>query len=164
MKRLILMRHAKSDWSDLDATDHERSLNTRGKNAAKSMGEWLRANDIVPDHVLCSDATRTRETLSLLELGEVETTFTRKLYLAEPDLLAATLKRCSEECVMIVAHNPGCAMLAEMVLKQAPDHPQFYRYPTGAVLVADFDITTWASMRMETGTLAHFIVPRDLND
>lgn len=164
MKRLILMRHAKSDWSDLDASDHERTLNTRGKQAAKMMGNYLRAHQRHPDHVLCSDAKRTVETLDLLALRDAEMTITRALYLAEPDQLTATLKRQTEACVMIIGHNPGCAMLAEMVLQSTLNHPDFHRYPTGSVLVSDFDISDWASLRMGTGKLAHFTVPRDLNE
>lgn len=164
MKRLILMRHAKSDWSNLDASDHERSLNARGQHAAKLMGNCLRARQLLPDHVLCSDAKRTVETLGLLALRNADTTVSRALYLAEPDQLAAALKRRTEDCVMIVGHNPGCAILAEMLLQQAPDHPDFYRYPTAAVLVADFDIATWTTLGVGTGKLAHFTVPRDLDE
>jgi len=163
MKRLILIRHAKSDWSDLDASDHERRLNARGQQAAQLMSQYLHSQHLCPDHVLCSDAKRTVETLDLLALQNVEQTITRKLYLAEPEQMAAILKRQSEECVMIIGHNPGCAMLAEMLLDKTPDHPQFSRYPTCALLVADFDIETWASLRMNTGTVVDFIVPRDLN-
>lgn len=164
MKRLILMRHAKSDWSDMDASDHERRLNERGRQAADSIGKWLRIHNLKPDHVLCSDAARTRETLSRLELAAQQTTFSRALYLAEPDVMTTALKRCSEDCIMIVAHNPGCAMLAELLLQKLPDHKDFHRYPTGATLVVDFDITDWQMLRLGTGCSVHFIVPRDLNN
>ena len=67
MKRLILVRHAKSDWS-LGMADHDRPLNVRGRASAAAIGRWLREKNLRPDQVLCSTATRTRETLDLLDL------------------------------------------------------------------------------------------------
>lgn len=162
MKRLILMRHAKSDWSERDTNDHDRTLNQRGQESASAMGDWLRQNKLQPDHILCSDAARTRETLQRLNLGDVPSTFLRNLYLAEPDVMAAALQSRSEACVLMVAHNPGSAMLAEMVLADPPDHPQFFKYPTCATLVVDFNITNWRDLRLGTGNTIQFIVPRDI--
>jgi phosphohistidine phosphatase len=162
MKRLILMRHAKSDWSDITASDHERALNTRGRHDAHVMGDWMSAKALQPDHVLCSDATRTRETLADLTLDDVRITFTRSLYLAEPDVMARALHTRDEPCVLIIAHNPGCGMLANMLLTNIPKHAQFNSYPTGATLVADFNIPRWQDLRHHTGSVIHFCVPRDL--
>ncbi|KEJ88662.1 SixA phosphatase family protein [Sulfitobacter donghicola] len=162
MKRLILMRHAKSDWTDLDQTDHGRALNERGRVSAAALGDWLRKNGFQPDHILCSDAKRTRETLDGLKLGDAPTSFLKSLYLAEPDVMAGTLHQRSEDCILMVAHNPGTAMLAEMLLATASDHSGFYKYPTGATLVVDFDIMDWRDLRKGTGKLVQFTVPRDL--
>ena len=60
-RRLILMRHAKSSWDNPFAEDHQRPLNGRGKRSAKAIGEWLRAQGYLPDQILSSSATRTRE-------------------------------------------------------------------------------------------------------
>ncbi len=164
MKRLILMRHAKSDWSDPNASDHERTLNARGRAAAEQMGNWLRAQSLHPDHVLCSDATRTRETLARLALGPVNTTFTRTLYLADADVMAGELRKREEDCILMLGHNPGSAFLAEMLLRSPPDHDDFDRFPTCATLVAAFDVETWSDLRMGTGRAIAFTVPRDLKD
>lgn len=164
MKRLILMRHAKSDWSDPVTSDHNRRLNQRGVHSAAALGDWLRAHGLRPDHVLCSDATRTRETLERLKLGDIPTTTTRQLYLAEPDVMEQLLHARSEDCILMVAHNPGSAMLAESLLARAPDHIDFDRFPTCATLVADFDIANWDSLHHGTGRAVHFVVPRDLTD
>lgn len=162
MKRLILMRHAKSDWSDPNASDHARTLNHRGQLSAEALGDWMRANGLHPDHVLCSDAARTQETLAGLALSDVTVETTRKLYLAEPEVMAQLLQSCEGDCVLMIAHNPGSAMLAETLLAQPPAHPEFYSYPTCATLVADFDIAHWHDLRSGTGTPVHFIVPREL--
>lgn len=162
MKRLILMRHAKSDWSHEAASDHARILNPRGRRSAEAIGDWLREQAIMPDHVICSDAARTRETLSRLSLGDVPTSLTRTLYLAEPEVMAQILRQSTEDCILMVAHNPGTAMMADMLLDDAPPHDNFYTYPTCATSVIDFNIPQWRDLEQGTGQLAHFIVPREL--
>ena len=162
MKRLILMRHAKSDWSDLTASDHERTLNNRGVKSAEAMGDWLRHEGLLPDSVLCSDAARTQETLGLLKLPEIPTTITRKLYLAEADVMARILKQQTGDCVLMVVHNPGTIILAERLIGNSPEQPEFDAFPTCATLVADFDINTWRGLEMGSGTALHFTLPRSL--
>ena len=154
------MRHAKSDWSDPDATDHERTLNARGCQSADVMGDWMRSHDLRPDHVLCSDAARTRETLDRLRLGEVSTTFTRSLYLADPEVMLRHVRKQSGDCVMLVAHNPGSAEMAEMLVTSAHAHPDFHRFPTGATAVLDFDIDSWRDLSWGRGSCAMFQIPR----
>ncbi|MCB1586456.1 MAG: histidine phosphatase family protein, partial [Xanthomonadales bacterium] len=62
MKHLIILRHAKSNWSDLSLSDHDRSLNQRGKNSAPIMGQRLSKKPIQPQLVLCSTAVRAKAT------------------------------------------------------------------------------------------------------
>ncbi|MCA0939210.1 histidine phosphatase family protein [Salipiger pacificus] len=161
MKRLILMRHAKSDWS-VGMPDHARPLNARGRKSAKALGDWLRAQDILPDQVLCSSAARTRETLDLLNLGEVMTRFEDRLYLAAPATLLKGLQGASSETVLILAHNPGIGDFAQGIVERGPDHPKFGAYPTGATLVADFETGDWSDVRMGSARCHAFAVPRDL--
>ncbi|AWI84386.1 phosphoglycerate mutase [Alloyangia pacifica] len=161
MKRLILMRHAKSDWS-VGMPDHARPLNPRGRKSAEALGVWLRAQEILPDQVLCSSAARTCETLDLLHLGEVATRFEDRLYLAEPATLLKSLQAAKGSTVLMLAHNPGIGDFARGLVARAPWHPKFGTYPTGATLVANFEIGEWSDARMG-GALCHaFIVPREL--
>ncbi len=160
MKRLILMRHAKSDWSDLDATDHERTLNPRGIQSATAMGAWLSQNDLLPDQILCSDAARTRQTLELLRLPEAPVTFQHGLYLAQAEVMLRAIKKQTGDFLLLVAHNPGIAVLAEQLVVQPPKDPEFDNFPTCATLVADFDISAWSEIKSGTGVVRHFIVPR----
>ncbi len=164
MKRLILMRHAKSDWSNESQPDHERPINKRGRRSARAMGDWLRRENISPDHVLCSDALRTQQTLAQLALEDVPVTFSRELYLAEPDVMIAALREAEDDCILMIGHNPGCPMLAEMLVSAAPEDNDFYRFPTCTTLVVDFDIGSWREMRMGSGETIHFIVPRALSE
>ena len=162
MKRLVLMRHAKSDWS-FNLEDHARPLNARGQSAAKAMGDWLRAQGYLPDQVLCSDATRTRETLSRLGL-EVPVQFSRDLYLADPKTMFEALRNATGETVMLIGHNPGICAMAHEVLADWPSHDRFDDCPTGATLIADFDIKDWETLEPGTGRALDFVVPQDLSE
>lgn len=164
MKRVIVMRHAKSDWSGTAMTDHDRALNKRGRSSAVALGNWLRDIDLTPDTILCSSAMRTRETLLRLNLAEPETdtTTTRDLYLASEDQILAALQRAKGACVLIIGHNPGIGTFAANILGATHPHPEFRMYPTGATLIADFDIDTWARANWQNAIARHFTVPRDL--
>lgn len=162
MRRLILMRHAKSDWGT-GLEDHERHLNPRGKAAATALGRWLRDHAILPDCVLCSSAERTGQTLIGLGLPQsAKITFTRGLYLAEAEEMLAILKQCGQDCVLMIGHNPGIGEMAGRLVDNPPDHPQFYNYPTGASLVVGFDVESWNDIGWHQGQPIEFTVPRDL--
>ncbi|WGW05260.1 SixA phosphatase family protein [Tropicibacter oceani] len=160
MKRLILMRHAKSDWS-FNLEDHARPLNTRGVKSAKALGDWLRRTGTLPDEVLCSDAARTRETLKLLGI-DAPIRFDADLYLAEPERMLDRLRDATGDTVLLIAHNPGICALAHDLLAAEPDHDRFDTYPTGATLVAQFDIDSWETLEPGTGRALDFVIPHDL--
>ncbi|MFK7836005.1 MAG: histidine phosphatase family protein [Sulfitobacter sp.] len=163
MKQLILMRHAKSDWSGGPSSDHDRPLNPRGRRAAAALGDWLRAHDLIPDLVLCSSAIRTRETCVRLALPpDVAVEHIQHLYLASAETILTTLQKAQAQRVLMIGHNPGIGMMAESILTSHPDHPQFMQYPTGATLVVDFEIEDWAQAARGKATARHFIVPREL--
>ncbi len=158
--RLILMRHAKSDWS-LDEEDHMRPLNPRGEASARILGEWLRAESYIPDEILCSTSRRTRQTLSLLDLA-APVRFERELYHASPDTLLKSLRGATGRVLLLVGHNPGIAGLASRLVTERPMHIRFRDYPTGATLIADFDISRWADLKPGTGKARDFVIPREL--
>lgn len=164
--RLILMRHAKSDWDNPALDDFDRPLNPRGRKAATKIGKWLNTQNYTPDLVLCSEANRTRETCSrvLNELGkEPKVTFLHSLYLAAPESILQELARVQGTgTVMLVAHNPGIAILANALAEHAPAHPRFDDHPSGATGVFEFDCDDWASVSPGTGQVINFVVPRDL--
>ncbi|CUH29756.1 phosphohistidine phosphatase SixA [Jannaschia seosinensis] len=135
--KLILLRHAKSDWTDPDQDDHERPLNERGRHAATALGDWLRSRGYLPTHVLCSDATRTRQTLEGLALPETPTEYRADLYLSGAGTILDLAKDSDAECLLIVAHSPGIGQAAGMACVTPPNDPDFGRYPTGACTVID---------------------------
>lgn len=111
-RRLIVMRHAKSDWSSGASSDHARPLNARGRHDAPRVARRLLELDWVPDRALSSTAERTRETWALMasELGRfVDVVFLDPLYLAGADALRAALDEVPDELgtVLALGHNPG---------------------------------------------------------
>ncbi|WP_309664983.1 histidine phosphatase family protein [Tabrizicola sp.] len=165
MKRLILTRHAKSSWDDPLTPDHDRPLNERGKAAAADLGQWLASRGYVPDEVLCSDSLRTRKTFSgiapalpgtpVLELKPA-------LYHAGPDVMMAVLRHATGAAVMMIGHNPGIAEFAHRLVAHTPASPDFTRYPTGATLVVDFLVDSWADVDFGQGVTVDFVVPREI--
>nr|WP_283094780.1 histidine phosphatase family protein [Loktanella sp. SALINAS62] len=158
--KLILIRHAKSGWDNPMLDDFDRTLTDRGLRDAARMGEWLRNNGHIPDVTLCSAAQRTRETAGTLELPG-ETDFVDALYLASPDVLLRHIRKQSAPCVAVIAHNPGIADLAALLVSTPPDAPRFSDYPTSATTVLSFDIDDWSDMK--TGDLVAFRTPHDSN-
>lgn len=124
--RLLLMRHAKSDWQAAVPSDFERPLNPRGRHDAPRMGQWLRAQGIVPEVVLGSSARRARQTaeavLAALGLEADRLRLRDELYLAG----RATLRQVLAEeggaagTVLLVAHNPGLDDLVSWLAASPP--------------------------------------------
>ena len=160
-KRLILMRHAKSSWHSPAPEDHARPLNGRGRVSSRAVGEWLRAKKFLPDQVLSSSATRTRETFAGLGLF-CDAAFTDALYHAGAAEMLQVLRGARGGCVLVLGHNPGIAEFAHDMVARAPDHPRFADFPTAATLVADFPISDWPDLAPGTGQPVDFVIPREL--
>lgn len=160
--RLILMRHAKSDWGSVLLSDHERPLNSRGQISARAMGGWLRDRGDQPDLTLSSDARRTHETVKGVGFpGDIR--LTHDLYHASTDAMLRVLRGAGTAgCVLMVGHNPGIADFAERLLQVPADHPRFSDYPTCATLIADFDVDAWRDVRLGTGLAVAFAIPREI--
>ncbi|WP_299356426.1 histidine phosphatase family protein [uncultured Shimia sp.] len=159
--KLILTRHAKSSWKQLDLTDHARPLNKRGRASAEAVGDWLRHEKMVPDETLSSDAARTRETAALMGF-DVEPVFLSALYHAGSTMMLRQLHNATGKKVMMIGHNPGIAEFAERLARDLPAHRRFLDYPTCATTVFKFDVDSWADVSFGTGKVKKFIVPREL--
>lgn len=159
--RLILIRHAKSAWDTPAPSDHARPLNKRGRRSAQAIGKWLKDMDYVPDQVLSSSSLRTRETHELLGL-DAPATFLERLYHASSEVMFQVLAEATTPTVLILGHNPGIAAFAHSLAKQPADHSRFDNYPTGATLILDFPILSWAELNWGSGKVRDFVVPREL--
>lgn len=170
MKRLCLMRHAKSDWSDPANDDFSRPLNARGLVAADFMAGYIAKSPYRPDAVLCSTSARARETFAPLAklLGKsVPVQYRDELYHAMPDLMLDEIHAApdSASTLLVVAHNPGLVLLA-MALAEDPEEEVATRVangvPTGGFIVFEFDVKRWKDIEEGCGRTVFFGRPRDL--
>jgi phosphohistidine phosphatase len=163
--RLILIRHAKSSWSDPFGDDHERVLSKRGQASAKAIGEWMAQEGYLPDTVLCSDAARTQETAELILAAldpKPRLQLSGRIYHAAPDTILEMIQKQTEQTIAVIGHNPGIGMLANGLVQSAPEHHRFSDYPTCASTVIDFDNDRWIEVQPGKGQCKAFVVPRDL--
>lgn len=147
-------------------TQHFRTTNAacppRGQISAPAIGAWLQAKGHLPDLLLSSDATRTRETWAGLGFG-AEERFLRDLYLApSPTMLEVLQQAGAAHTVLMLGHNPAIAEFAQSLAKHAPQDGDFLRYPTCATTVFQFDIQSWAELRAGMGEMLDFTIPRRL--
>lgn len=156
MRRLTLVRHAKSSWSDPAAADHDRKLSGRGERDAPRMGRRLRARNVKPSLILSSTAERALATARVvaLELGYPSDFPTTEpaLYHAWPYTILDIVRRQEDayEDVMLVGHNPG---FTEFVNALLPDF-RLDNLPTAGVVAVELDIDTW--QEADTGS-ARFV-------
>ena len=167
MKRLYLLRHAKSSWTDTALADHDRPLADRGRHAADAMRDHLREQGIEPDLVLCSTAVRAGETLARIEpaLGPSEIRIEPALYGASVDALIVRLRRLPTECesVLVVGHNPGLQELALELARPRPERQALeLKFPTAALATLELRIDNWGELGPGAAELAGLVRPRDL--
>ena len=171
MLRLMLLRHAKSSWTDPGRDDHDRPLTPRGQKSAPLIGRFMRNQKLVPELVLCSPARRARETW---KLASAELRSAPRLLLEDAlydfgnggrilDTVRARVD--TAKSVMVVGHNPSIERLAQRLigkgdakLRKRLDN----KYPTGALAVISFDADDWDDIEDGKGTLDFFARPRDL--
>ena len=171
VKVILLLRHAKSAWGEVGLPDHDRALNPRGKRAAEAMAEHLLAKAPVPDLILCSTATRARQTLAplieRLPAPAPPIALENGLYLASEDTLLNRLQDLPESVstVLMIGHNDGMWHLAEMLAghgKATLLAALREKFPTGALATLEVDLQSWADLAAGTATLKAFARPRDL--
>jgi phosphohistidine phosphatase len=169
MRRLLLMRHAKSSWDQPGLADVDRPLAPRGRKAAQAMGRRMRKDRLQPDLVLCSPATRVRETWDLLqeELGEdLPCRTLRSLYPGAPSRVLAALSRTGDDVssLLLIGHNPGLTSLALRLVRTGEAKPRRLmeeKFPTAALAVIAFEAAHWSEIDAG-GRLLDFIRPKDL--
>lgn len=164
--RLWLLRHAKSSWDDTGLPDVERPLALRGQQAADRMRDYLAAEGIEPQLVLCSSATRARETLARVLPGlgtDLQVLIEPELYTFDADVLLDRLSRVPDDVasVMLVGHNPAIEELAVRIANRGDRlHELSEKYPTAGLAEIEFLTGTWSGI--EPGVLTRFVTPRDL--
>lgn len=168
MLRLLLLRHAKSSWEDGDLDDHERPLAKRGAKDAPLIGRYMAANGLKPDLVLCSDAVRTRATLTLvlsaMDGPAPRILYEESLYLAPPDRIRARLAEIEDAAtVLLVGHNPGLHALALSLVGEGARKDLALLatgFPTSCLAGIEFAASSWRDIAPATGRLVHIVSPK----
>lgn len=160
MKKLYLIRHAKSDWSDLSKSDFERGLNKRGKRNIVRMGNALEEMEIKPDLIISSSAKRAKKTAKGLaeKLGyDNDLLLLDTLYMCEPQQWIETIQNIPENChsVFIVGHNPEITDVANMLIDDYIDN-----IPTMGIAGFDISDKKWKKFERKNAKLKFFIYPK----
>ncbi len=169
MKRLILLRHAKTEPWHEGIDDHGRALTDRGHQDARHVAEALRQRGFVPTCALVSTARRARETWSvaapILSAARVE--LADDLYLASPDMIEDVIARGeATDTLIVVGHNPGLYDLACRLLRRGGSLDEeaanrlWEKFPTGCAAV--FEAETDVPLSGGRFRLVALLRPRDL--
>jgi phosphohistidine phosphatase len=168
MFTLSLLRHAKSNWDDPGLKDFDRPLARRGEAAAPRMGEFMAAQGIEPELILCSPAQTLDLVLPYLTAGPT-VVYEEAFYLAAASQLLARVRTVEANVrhVMIVGHDPGMHGLAvELAGSGAPKQMQALvaKFPTAGLAVLDFEVDGWPDIGPGLGRLRLFMTPKRLAD
>lgn len=169
MRRLILLRHAKSDWPK-DVADHDRPLADRGREQAPLMGGYLAGELIIPDLAIVSTARRTQETWRLFSEAFNETIpriDEPLIYAAGVEAILHVIRGAAPDArtLILVGHNPGFHETA-VTLTGHGDRYAFARmkekFPTSAMAIIDFAIEDWSETAPREGRLDRYLTPKTL--
>ena len=159
MLTLLMLRHAKSDWtSDYGGDDLDRPLAARGRRSAKAVGRFITAAGQVPEVILVSPALRARQTVDVARASgpwASEVRLDSRLYGTAADLIEAV--RGLEDSVhlaMIVGHEPAWSEGAARLTNGTA-----FQLPTASVLRLDFEVGTWAEAQGR-GRVIWLVTPR----
>jgi phosphohistidine phosphatase len=169
MRRLLLVRHAKAELAT-GRGDYARKLTERGRADARRIANTLAARRFLPEHLIHSGAARAKETAEIFAAeweGKVALEKDANLYEAS---LTTLLNRArsladSRNHVGLVGHNPGFGELATALAgsgAKADLQRLAAKYPTGAVAVLDFSIDRWKEVEPNSGMLALYLTPAEL--
>ncbi len=170
MRRLILLRHAKSDWSAAGLPDRDRDLAPRGSESAPRIGAYMARHGLLPDLVLCSTARRARRTWDLVAEAFAQappTTYDERLYETGADVILEVIKGVGRHvhALLVVGHNPGLRDLAELLIAAGDIENRqrlLEKFPTSSLAVIDFPVDDWSRLHPRAGRLDRFVEPRML--
>ena len=164
MRTLVLMRHAKSDYPE-GVADHDRPLAPRGIREAGLAGDWLRGTLPMIDAVLCSTATRTRQTLDRTGI-DAPVNFLERLYGATPAAMIDQISRVEEavSTLLVVGHEPTMSQVSlGLAAYPASDEEAFgdieRKFPTSGIAVLRVP-GPWSVLTIDGAELMTFHVPR----
>jgi phosphohistidine phosphatase len=164
MKRLFLVRHAKSSWDNPSLDDIDRPLNNRGKRNAPEMGIRLRKQGIIPDLLISSPAKRALTTAKRIaeEIGypKKEIQIDDRLYHGSSNSMLSIIHSQKDKInsLMLFGHNPGFTDFANSLCGI-----NIYNIPTAGIVAVDFGIDNWSEVDYKSGELVFFDYPKKIH-
>lgn len=170
MKTLYFLRHAKSDWSNIDLSDHDRPLNGRGRRACAKIGIVLQKRGFNPGLVLCSSAVRAQETIDRV-MSAASSDWPKQiepgLYGASADRILGLIRQQPDEydSLLCVGHNPGFQDIVIGLSGRETSDGLIARatrkLPTAAFAELRFEVEHFRDIGVKTGCLVDFFKPKD---
>lgn len=161
MKKLYLLRHAKSSWDNASLSDFDRPLNDRGERTAPFMGKFMQKTGLEPALILSSPARRAKQTAKLVKKAggfSCELRFNDKIYEASSRTLLQVVSEVdsADGSLMLVGHNPGMEGFIRLLTGELEP------MPTAALAVIELNINTWDKINDGCGKLKNVLRPKEL--
>lgn len=159
MKKLYIIRHAKSSWSNMELDDFDRGLNKRGRENAPIMAKRLKKKSVMPDIILSSSAKRAKKTAKIIANGigfSKKIKFEDELYDALPSKLHQKIRSIKDKhnIAFLFGHNPELNMLAE-------DFVDFdENIVTCGIVEIEFSCNNWRDISSENAKLISYDYPK----
>jgi phosphohistidine phosphatase len=167
MRRLLLLRHAKTERAGPGERDRDRKLTMRGRADAPIIGAYMGRHGLAPDLVLVSPATRAEETWALVAsalAAAPRVVKDERIYNAGAELLISIVRETrNSQTLLIVGHNPGLHDLAVRLIASgdvAIRERLSEKLPTAGLVVIDLPFDDWSRLHPNAGRLERFVSPR----
>jgi phosphohistidine phosphatase len=169
MRRLMLLRHAKTERAEPDGRDRDRVLMKRGRDDATVIGKYMSDHGLVPDLAIVSPAARAQETWALVAAAFAKAprmATDGRIYNAVPETLINLIGETRKApALLVVGHNPGLHELALQLI--ASGNPQMReqineKLPTSGLVVIDLPLDDWSALHPHVGRLERFVSPRQI--
>jgi len=164
MKKLFLLRHGKAG---IGANDKSRPLAPHGKQDIFRLGQYLKTSRMLPDHIFCSSALRTKETYNQIQAGadvSLPADFRDDLYLADAKYMTRLIQNFDQKIsdAMIIAHNPGLAQIFHSLSQNPSNEQRGLAFPTGTLAIIGFDIDDWSELKNDSGRVLQVIMSPEI--
>ncbi|MDH2355515.1 histidine phosphatase family protein [Bradyrhizobium sp. SSUT112] len=173
MRRLLLLRHAKTETHAPSGRDRDRRLDDRGRRDAAQIGDWIAARPPFPETVLVSHAVRARQTWDIAweamkgRVAAPKVEVLPELYGADSAQILETIRTATVPAdpkqLLLVGHNPGLHEVALMLTgggDPAGARAIADNLPTSGLAIFDFDVKDWGDVAYRRGKLVLFVSPR----
>lgn len=167
MKRLYILRHAKSSWAQPGLSDSDRPLNEKGNQQVEALSDWIKKAAQKPEKVLCSPAARTLQTYGGIQssIGSAKLDVQKDLYIGLMEDYLDAIWRQTDQTIMIIGHNPTCDELTRYLTKPsspAAEKLMAHHFGTATMAVLDFDGNEWIALSEASCSLQELIRPKEL--